>query len=464
MTASVACAICREMLPPDAPEGLCPSCLLSAAQAAARSSHAGVSREDVGVTGDGDGDGAATGKAAGGGWPPKFPGVTVLGEVGRGHGGMGVVYKAREPSLDRVVAVKTVNARFRTDEGRELFRREAQAAARLDHPNVLRIFRFDPEHTPPFFVMQFVEGQPLDVAVAARTDDTRFIAEVVEKVARALAYAHREGVIHRDIKPQNILVDAAGDPRVADFGLASLANESGAAAEAEGTAPTIVGTPAFIPPEVYRGQDGATPGTDIYALGVTLYQLLTGRLPFRGRDVDAVREAALRGEPPLPQELNAAVPEPLQRICLKAMEADPLARYQTAAAMAEDLRRFRTGRDVTARPTRYQAELQGRLQNHLTDIRFWHEQNLIDVHEMDRLSRPYVSAIEGASPWHQLARSFPWEIIALRLGGWLVLLGSIIWPAFYWDQLGQWQRVMAVGLPALAMNLVGWLLLAPRAG
>jgi hypothetical protein len=124
--------------------------------------------------------------------------------------------------------------------------------------------------------------------------------------------------------------------------------------------------------------------------------------------------------------------------------------------------RFREGRHVSARPTRYQAELKGKLQNHLTDIRLWQEQNLIDVREMDRLTRAYLVALAAASPIHQLARRFPWETVILRLGGWLVLLSSVLWPAFYWDRIARWERILAVGFPAVAMNLVGWVLLARR--
>src|SRR5689334_13556006 len=191
-------------------------------------------------------------------------------------------------------------------------------------------------------------------------------------------------------------------------------------------------------------------------------ELLAARLPFGGRDFAGVRDAVLSSDPPLPQEVNPSIPEPLQRICLKAMERDPVARYESAAAMAEDLRRYRERREVCARPTRYQAELRGKLQNHLTDIRLWQEQNLIDFREMDRLSLPYHAALAAASPVHQLAQRFPWETVVLRLGGWLVLLSSVLWPAFYWDRISRWQRIIAVGFPAIAMNCVGWVLLARR--
>ena len=384
---------------------------------------------------------------------PDFPGLEIVEEIAPGVGGMGVVYKAREVSLDRVVAIKTMKAHLRTPEGREFFITEARAAARLDHPNILRIYRFVPEHTPPFYVMQFIEGRSLDQAIKGR--DHRAIAGLIEKVARALAFAHSRGIVHRDVKPDNILVDFDNEPHVADFGLAGPFDERALA----DTPARALGTPSYIAPELYANRSSAGPLTDVYALGVTLYQLLTGRLPFLGRSVAEVREAVLGADPPLPHELNPSVPEPLQRICLKAMERDPEQRYPSAQLMAEELRRFGEGREVMARPTRYQRELSGRFENHLTEIRSWREQNLIDVRDMDRLSRPYHAILGAASPYHHLSRLFPWQTVLLRLGGWLVILGSLVWPAWYWDDLGSgWLRIAAVGMPTLLVNLIGWTL------
>jgi serine/threonine protein kinase len=384
---------------------------------------------------------------------PEFPGLEVIEEIAPGVGGMGVLYKAREVSLDRVVAVKTMKAHLRTPEGREFFVTEARAAARLDHPNILRIYRFVPEHTPPFYVMQFIEGRPLDQAVKGR--EPKVMAEIIEKVARALAFAHSRGIVHRDVKPDNVLVDFDNEPHVADFGLAGPFDEHALA----DTPARALGTPSYIAPELYANRSPAGPLADVYALGVTLYQLLTGRLPFVGKSVAEVREAVLNSEPQLPHELNPGVPEPLQRICLKAIERDPAQRYPSAQLMAEELRRFREGREVLARPTRYQRELSGRFENHLTEIRSWREQNLIDVRDMDRLSRPYHAILGAASPYHHLSRLFPWQTVLLRLGGWLVILGSLLWPAWYWDDLGSgWLRIAAVGLPTLLVNLIGWTL------
>jgi hypothetical protein len=220
----------------------------------------------------------------------------------------------------------------------------------------------------------------------------------------------------------------------------------------------LVGTPAFIAPEVYDHSGEVGPEIDVYAMGVMLYELLTQKSPFPGKTMQEIRQAVLRAMPPLPQSIHASIPEPLQRICLRAMEKDPAARYESARDMADDLRRFLDGREVAARPARYQLELRGKLQNHLTDVRLWNEQSLIDLRDMDRLSRPYNALLEAASPWLTLSRRFPWESIALRLGGWLVLISSVLWPMYYWGTLTRAERVLAIGLPTLAVNLVGWLL------
>jgi len=382
--------------------------------------------------------------------------MEVIEEIAPGTGGMGRVYRARDMSLDRVVAVKTTRLDMLTPEGREFFKREARAAARLDHPNIVRVFGFHPDHSPPYYVMQYVQGDSLEQACKGRSIE--FVAEVMEKAARALAYAHSKGVIHRDIKPSNILVDYQGEPHLTDFGLAHAWQEAAQPPD-EVVSPTA-GTPFFLAPEMHLDSGHIGPGVDIYAFGVTLYRLLTGRYPFVGRAREELRQRVLSEDAPLPQEINPAIPEPLQRICLKAIERNPGARYHSATALADELKRFREGKGVFARPSRYEVELRGRLKNHVTAIQQWREEHLIDVPDMDRLVRPYRKLLEADSPWQDLYSRFPWETVMLRFGGLLVLVGTILWPVFfqaYWLQLDRVERVLAVGLPALALNLTGWL-------
>lgn len=380
---------------------------------------------------------------------PSFPGLEIIEEIAPGVGGMGTVYRARETALSRIVAVKTFRADRDSPSVRQFFMNEAPAAAQLEHQHILRIHRFEADHTPPYFVMQYVDGVTLDVA--CRNRDFHLVATQVEKVARALEYAHARGIVHRDIKPGNILVDRDGEPHVADFGLA-------ARFEQPSSVEHLAGTPAFIAPEIYADPARVTPGADVYALGVTLYRLVTGRYPFAGTDAKDLRTAVLEQQPPLPMEIEPSVPEDLQRVCLKAMERNPALRYESARALAEDLRRFREGKEVYARPSRYATELRGKLQNLMTDVHTWHDQRLIDVREYDRLSRPARRLVESPYPWHQLSVRFPWETVLLRLGGWLVLIASLLWLMFYWHRLGTVQRLLAEGLPMFALNTVGWVL------
>ncbi len=386
---------------------------------------------------------------------PDFPGLEILNADDPGIGGMGKVYKAREVSLDRVVAVKTTRAHLDTPEGRAFFESEARSAARLDHPHIVRVFSFDPDHQPPYYVMPFVEGRPLEEA--CRGKDHRFVAAMLEKIARALFYAHHSGILHRDIKPANILVDYQDEPHITDFGLAKAVDSALMQAPADVRETSLKGSPYFIAPELYAAEAGASPASDIYALGVTMYVLLTGQRPFAADNVPALREAVLGAEPRLLQEIDPDVPETLQRICLKAMERAPKDRYESARMLADDLRRFLEGREVFARPTRYLRERSGKLHNHLTDIRLWRRQNLIDMREMDRLVRPYRWLLEADSAWDEMSRRFPWETALLRLGGWLAVVSSVLWPAFYWDDLARWQRVTTLAVPCLLVNLVGWM-------
>ena len=391
---------------------------------------------------------------------PNFPGIQILEEIAPGTGGMGRVFKARDLSLDKIVALKTVRPHLMTQKGRGYFVREARYAASLDHPNIVKVFTLNIEHDPPYYVMDYVGGRPLDEACRGKRPE--FVARLLEKIARILAFAHRHGVVHRDIKPGNIIVDSEeSEPHITDFGLAKRW-ESGDP-NLGGREFSLVGTPRFIAPEVYAREDRSAseveiygPEIDIYALGVTMYRLLTGRHPFDGKDLNEIRNRVLAGDTPLPKESHPEMSEPLQRICLKAMEYDPSARYESADAMADDLRRFIDGREVLARPSRYNRELQGRLKNHCTEIRAWHEQNLINVPEMDRLLRSYSALLAAESPWQSLSQRFPFETVVIRLGGWLVLLSSLLWPVFYWPDLGHFQRVLSVGFPVLALNAVGW--------
>jgi len=271
----------------------------------------------------------------------------ILDEIG--HGGMGVIYRARQRHSRRIVALKRILA-YEADSRATLirFRREAQAAASLDHPNILPIYEVgEDEDGLPFFSMKFAAGGSLrDVAPALRSEPSRSVA-LMAKVARALQYAHAQGILHRDLKPGNILLDGRGEPLVSDFGLAKWLDT---ASDLTHTL-TIFGTPGYVAPEQAEGSTRSLePSTDVYSLGAVLFDLLTGRPPFVGDNVLSVIQQAAEKPAPKLRSLAPALDRDLEIICAKCLEREPNARYCSAGDLAEDLERWLADRPIIARP------------------------------------------------------------------------------------------------------------------
>lgn len=381
---------------------------------------------------------------------PEIEGYEVICELG--HGGMGVVYQARDTRLDRMVAIKTILGEFQSEDRLELLRREARLAARLRHPNIVAVHALVDACDPPCIVMEWVDGVPLD-AVARRLS-LRDSVELVLKVARAAAYAHEMGVVHRDLKPGNILVDRTGEPRLLDFGLARAMLRRGEASSYAG----IKGTPRFMAPEQFLSPAEVGPPADIYALGLVLYVMLTGTAPPVPDSPTDLSNWANR-EFPLPREVNADIPEPLQRICLKACELKEADRYPTADQMADDLQRYLDGRSVRARPTRYAQLLEDRVRSHVEALTHWEADNLITRREADSLGDRYMGLLRTESLWVPGARRLLPGAILIQVGGWLVVLSTILWATFYWNDLSSAQRILAIGFPTVIINgaaLVLW--------
>ncbi|HVR34367.1 MAG TPA: serine/threonine-protein kinase, partial [Methylomirabilota bacterium] len=277
-----------------------------------------------------------------------FADYELLDEIARG--GMGVVYRARQRSLGRTVALKLIlGGQLATREFVRRFRAEATAAAALQHPNIVAIHDVGVHDGNHFFSMDYVEGQNLAQFVGNRPVPAAKAARYLKTIAEAIHYAHEQGILHRDLKPSNVLVDAATDqPRVTDFGLAKrLDGESSLTMTGQ-----ILGSPHFMPPEqadARRGKVGRR--SDVYALGGILYFLLTARPPFQGESLETTLGQVLNVEPVSPRLLNPSVPRDLETICLKCLEKEPGRRYPTARAMAEDLERFVNGEPTLARPT-----------------------------------------------------------------------------------------------------------------
>ncbi len=301
--------------------------------------------------------------------PREFGDFELLSELGRG--GMGVVYKARQKSLNRIVALKMVReAHLSSAADRARFEAEAKAAARLQHPNIVTVHEVGTFDGQAYFCMEFVEGQTLAQLVASHGPlPPREAARLVAAIARAVEHAHAQGVVHRDLKPSNILLagargmgqgtreeEPAGSslapcpmplaPKVTDFGLAKQADR-GESLTRTGVA---VGTPSYMAPEQATGRKDVTPAADIYSLGAILYELLTGRPPFRAATAAATLLLVLEQEPVPPRDLNPEVPRELEVVCLKCLQKPADLRYPTAAALAADLEAFLAGEPMTVEP------------------------------------------------------------------------------------------------------------------
>src|SRR5213080_4169350 len=271
----------------------------------------------------------------------------ILEEIGRG--GMGVIYRARQRHSRRIVALKRILS-YQADSQETLvrFRREAEAAASLDHPNILPIYEVsESDDGLPFFSMKFAAGGSLLDAAPGLRDDPRRIVALMAKVTRAVQYAHGHGILHRDLKPGNILLDGCGEPLVSDFGLAKWLDASSDLTRTL----TIFGTPGYIAPEQAQGPaKNVTPAADIYSIGAVLFDLFTGKTPFVGEHALAVIKQASEKPAPKLRTLSPSADRDLETICAKCLERDPQARYGSAADLATDLERWLEGRPITARP------------------------------------------------------------------------------------------------------------------
>jgi TolB-like protein/Tfp pilus assembly protein PilF/tRNA A-37 threonylcarbamoyl transferase component Bud32 len=345
------CRKCGAKIFSDVPEGLCPRCVLKSALG---------NFQDAAVAGGVDPGHSDTPSAADeNGAPNKKKSESaaeLLGELGDyelleevGRGGQGVVFRARQKSLNRTVALKVISlGQWASKVHLKRFRLEAEAAARLEHPGIVPIHEVGERDGSCYFSMKFVEGGQLDEVARRELMPIRQAAELIAKVARTVHYAHEHGILHRDIKPGNILLDAKGEPHLTDFGLARLVESESSVTHTL----DVLGTPSYMAPEQAVGNNAAVSSvTDVYGLGAVLYQLLTSQAPFAGGTTYETIKLLLDTEPRQPRLVNPKIDRDLSTICLKCLEKDPKRRYTSALALAEDLERWVKHEPIQARRT-----------------------------------------------------------------------------------------------------------------
>ncbi|MEN1678121.1 MAG: serine/threonine-protein kinase [Planctomycetota bacterium] len=278
-------------------------------------------------------------------FPKRFGDYELLGEIARG--GMGVVYRANQVSLSRPVALKMILAGdFASSIEVQRFHAEAEAAAGLDHSGIVPIYDIGREEGRHYFSMKLIDGESLSRAARSVAGDQRAAAELMVKIAGAIHHAHQRGILHRDLKPGNILIDGEGEPHVTDFGLARQV-ESESDLTRTGA---VLGTPAYMPPEQAQGDRQITTAADIYSLGAILYELLTGRPPFKAKNAVETVLQVISEPPKPPREINASIDRTLELICLKCLAKDPAERYGSAEALGSDLQAWLAGEPVSVRP------------------------------------------------------------------------------------------------------------------
>ena len=379
--------------------------------------------------------------------PERLSGHKIISEIG--SGGMGRVLLAQDERLSRKVAIKVLAPRYWPDALLvSRFMQEARAMAQLSHPNIANIFNLGASGEPPHFVMEYIQGVPLTDAARALHLPQRM--ELFSKVALAVDFLHRHGIIHRDLKPANVLVGTDLEPKVLDFGLA-LRMETAEHLTRHGE---VLGTRDYFSPEQAQAEllDARS---DVFALGVILYQLLTGRVPFRG-DSLAKQVQALRSEDPvLPRRIDKTIPGDLQSICLKALEKKPADRYGSARELADDLQRFLAGEPVLAAPAAYSRMMSSKIEQHMRELSGWAQDHLLSEQEMESFRKQYDRLTEREDAWIMQVRRLSFSQVTLYFGAWLLVLGAALVVLFDYRSLAGFPAILVIAAAAAATAWIG---------
>ncbi len=379
----------------------------------------------------------------------RLSGHRILGEIG--SGGMGRVLLALDERLGRKVAIKTLKAGYSSHPTlRARFMHEARAMAKLSHPNIVHIYNLGEAHETPHFVMEYLEGSPLTEAVRALPLHQK--VELIQKVVRAVEFLHQHQILHRDLKPGNIVVGADLEPKLLDFGLALQVNDLDKRMTRAGE---VMGTLEYFSPEQTRGTSTLDPRSDVFSLGIIFYRVLTGSLPFYGESFSETVTAIRDHEPILPRRLNSSLPRALQNICLKALEKNPPDRYQSAGEMAQDIERYLVGEEVLALPTSYSRLLAGRMEGHLRDFEAWKQDQVVSDSEYDALRKAYARLSEREDAWIMETRRLSLSQVTLYLGAWVLVVGSALVFLFQFPKLSGVLAVLVAGAAAVPTAYFG---------
>lgn len=366
--------------------------------------------------------------------PPEIPDRYELTAVA-GSGGFGTVRCAHDRLLDRSVAIKFLHDRSTQSQS---VLKEARAAAALHHPNLALVLDVDSSAVPRFLVMEWVQGLPLDRAWGS---SLRQRVEMLCMVCSGVAALHDAGLVHADIKPSNVLVDKGGTPKVIDFGLTAQGGGVGAG-----------GTPGYAAPEQFTHGKSITARADVFAIGVLLFEAITGTRPYRADTPAALAALVCASDPPLPTLFAPDLPPALQRICLKAMERDPANRYIDATDLLDDLRRYLTGEEVLARPTMLQSTYLGGLERHEQDYREWRRAGLLTAAEAERGIRHVEVLRAPESDWIIETRRITAGRLLMYVGGWMTIVALVVGVSRAWESFGRSSIAVATAMLAFIVG------------